>query len=89
MAERSDANAVAVDARATAWRPIETAPHDRQVLLFREGDMHVGCWVTDPYTGDEAFAIAELGDRGRAIVHPTHWRPLPAAPSASRGHVTT
>ena len=68
---------------AGKWQPIATAPHDKQVLLYKDGgDMHVGRWVKNPYTGDEAFAIAELGEHGRAIVHPTHWAELPMPPNA-------
>lgn len=64
------------------WQPIETAPKDCQILLHKAGgDMHVGVWVQDPWTGDEAFAIADLGEQGRAIVKPTHWQPLPPPPS--------
>lgn len=84
MTDRGEANA-----GTSRWQPIATAPHDCQVLLFKGGDMYVGCWVQDPFTGDEAFAIAELGDHGRAIVHPTHWCPLPAPPAASRNHPIT
>lgn len=62
------------------WQPIETAPHRGQVLLYLNGDMYVGVWTQNPYTGDEAFAVADLGEHGRAIVHPTHWMPLPEPP---------
>lgn len=64
------------------WKSIDSAPHDRQVLLHKaNGDMHVGRWVQNPCTNDEAFAIAELGEHGRAIVHPTHWAELPLPPN--------
>lgn len=62
------------------WQPIETAPQHGQVLLYLNGDMYVGVWTQNPYTGDEAFAVAELPDEKRAIVHPTHWMPLPEPP---------
>lgn len=75
MADCNEANA-----GASAWQPVETAPHDCQILLYSRGDMQVGVWVQNPETGDEAFAIAELGDHGRALVHPSHWQPLPAPP---------
>lgn len=68
---------------ADEWQPIETAPHDRLVLLFcASRDMHVGGWVQNPWTGNEAFEIADLGEQGRVIVHPTYWRELPEPPHA-------
>lgn len=43
--------------------------------------MHVGIWVKNPWSDDEAFAIADLGEHGRAIVHPSYWRELPEEPT--------
>lgn len=63
---------------SASWRPIATAPHRGRLLLRTEsGETYVGEWVQDPFTGDEAFAVADLGEHGRAIVHPVLWMPLP------------
>jgi hypothetical protein len=54
------------------WRPIETAPKDREVLVFDEGAIIVSLWVED----EQAW-----WDNGPMRPPPTHWRPLPAPPA--------
>lgn len=81
-----------------AWQPIETAPKMRTILLFAVSDvdehgsvknwkMATGSW----HTGyeDERSKAAGLtpwewdGHRVKVYeLHPTHWMPLPAPPSA-------
>ncbi|WP_162434591.1 Lar family restriction alleviation protein [Pseudoxanthomonas koreensis] len=64
------------------WQPIETAPRDVQVQLHKAGKQYVGQWALNPLTGEVAWSLGELGGGDRAlIVGPTHWMPLPAAPS--------
>ncbi len=61
-----------------AWQPIATAPKDgTQVLLFWKGNIAQAAWVSD-------WAWWEVsGWRENLIVaRPTHWMPLPAAPTA-------
>lgn len=65
---------------AAQWRPIESAPKDgRRVLIFNAlGNVHVGRWGCR-YVGDagpEAWV-----NEGKYIAVPSHWMPLPAAPS--------
>lgn len=59
------------------WRPIETAPMDREIILagrWQSGrwDMRVGQWLVVqrwPFVGEG---------------QPTHWRPLPSPPAEAR-----
>ena len=69
------------------WKPIDTAPHDRPVLLFDQSD-HYGnkpkgkTWVTACY---RAYAPTDVRYPGGtweclygpgAAVNPTHWAEL-------------
>ena len=68
------------------WQPIETAPKDKDILLFcpRLGVVR-GCWNdckyhknSKPYWTNDRADI--FGVRYTKSDQPTHWMPLPDAP---------
>ena len=69
------------------WQPIETAPKDgSNILLLRGGRCVVGYWDTDkyakrpkPYWSHDCERI--FGTREAKSNPPSHWMPLPAAPT--------
>ena len=70
-------------AEPTEWHPMETAPHDKRVMVWSGQEMYCAHWAQNPITGDEAWIVAEWGTEGdQALVKPTHWRPLPLPPNA-------
>lgn len=62
------------EACVSTWRPIETAPKDATVVVYRY-DGHVGgeCWW-DEETGEWWDNDADQ------TAHPTHWIPRPRLP---------
>jgi hypothetical protein len=66
------------------WQPIETAPKDREILLYG-GDIHEGFW--DELDFNEFSGTPIMGwNFGTADIdptnfEPTHWMPLPRPPS--------
>ena len=70
------------------WQPIETAPKDKDVLLYcpMRGVVR-GCWndckhATNPrpyWTHDRELLYGVLNTRND---QPTHWMPLPERPNA-------
>ena len=65
------------------WRPMETAPHDKRVMVWSGREMYCAHWAQNPMTCDEAWIVAEWGTDGdQALVKPTQWRPLPLPPNA-------
>ena len=66
-------------ANETAWQPIETAPVLSNVLVTRI-DYGQVCWVTDARKSKFGFWSTF---NGRAVNEPTHWMPLPKAPSGA------
>lgn len=71
------------------WKPIETAPKDRDILLWNGDEYCIGWWETakefnEPFN-DWCKGDAGAGtgyDCGFDRVHnPTHWMPLPPAPT--------
>lgn len=62
--------------RADQWQPIETAPHDKRVLVWSGHEIYAANWVKHPITGDEAWCVAEWGDGDQALVKPTLWMPI-------------
>ena len=54
----------------SGWRDIETAPKDREILLWA-GYCCVGSWI-DEYE--------QFGRDDHSLTEPTHWQPLPSAP---------
>ena len=66
---------------APVWQPIETAPHNRRLLVWSGQEMYCAHWSQNPITGDEAWIVAEWGTEGdQALVRPTHWMELPDMP---------
>jgi hypothetical protein len=75
----------AVEATRPKWLPIETAPKDgREMFVVRAFDVSNGFTGGRVYTSD-AYAVWRDDDGGFARwphhFQPTHWQPLPAAPS--------
>lgn len=63
------------------WQPIETAPKDgTRILLFNSYQVRLGYWG-----GKRPACWKE--DSGRSLwgAPPTHWMPLPAPPTNSKG----
>ncbi len=78
------------------WQPIESAPHDAEVLGWfpyyatsaMRGSVFVMRWNADTHTNKprpyfEASGWV-WGTRDQRSKQPTHWRPLPPAPAARR-----
>lgn len=66
----------------TGWRPIETAPRDEYVLVFRAGvsegaASRICIGLMRPRGRWVAASNAILAGRGA----PTHWQPLPEPPA--------
>jgi hypothetical protein len=51
------------------WQPIETAPKDRDILLYDE-NIYMGQWY------DKDWWV----EGGQITCNPTHWMPLPNPP---------
>ena len=65
------------------WKPIETAPKDKRLLVWSGQEMYCAHWAQNWQTGDEAWIVAAWGDEGdQALVRPSHWMPLPEPPNA-------
>lgn len=67
------------------WQPIETAPKDREVLLYcaETDEQFVAFWGTDPEDGDTQWVFARSPAVSFIVRSPTHWREKPAAPECS------
>jgi hypothetical protein len=69
------------DQPSAGWQPIETAPKDRRIIVFRP---HGTDYI--PKVGEDYWSV-ELGNcwaHSNSSVQPTHWMPLPDPPA---GHV--
>ena len=64
----------------TDWKPIETAPEDRPLLLWTGSNQYVGTWAQNPFTGDVSFIVCTLESGDQVLIKPTHWQPLPQPP---------
>lgn len=69
----------AVDAKSKqGWQPIETAPHDKRILVRTDREIYAAHWAQNVETGHEAWIVAEWGeDRDQALVTPDYWMPIP------------
>lgn len=67
---------------ANMWRPIESAPQMKSILLFAIQDIETGNWKMQ--TGFFHLGYDEWEWEGRILksydVKPTHWMPLPKPP---------
>ena len=58
--------------------PPETAPKDRRILVESDGDFFCVNWVKNPYTDDEAWAVAQLKNGDRILIRKIDcWYELP------------
>jgi hypothetical protein len=78
-----------------AWKPIETAPKDRHILLYGEVDggnrscdktLVSAIWVSggepsDIFGEEGGWMVSFTDDCIAAVVDPTHWREKPLPPS--------
>lgn len=69
------------------WRPIETAPHDKNILVFGKPTDIEGLCFNEPgiFTAywddiDRSFCLSGATWLG-PFISPSHWMPLPTAPS--------
>ena len=68
------------------WQPIETAPKDREILIFdTSGRQRVCQWVTAVEDGTGAWIygrrLSPIDPVAFFVEHPTHWRLLPSPPA--------
>ena len=61
------------DGNLQGWQPIETAPKDDEILVYRTGQRFVVRWFSESEHGP-AWVTPDL----TMITSPTHWHPLPA-----------
>ena len=71
-----------------AWRPIATAPRDSDIWVYGLATVWVGStpFMWQGQAGwdeeDASWMTTAHDDKGQALrVIPTHWMPLPAAPT--------
>lgn len=67
------------------WQPIETAPDDREILLFCGGKVTTGSWDLDIYRKNpkphwRTIRGTVYGKLWEKDNQPTHWMPLPDPP---------
>jgi hypothetical protein len=75
----------AAEQREPDWRPIATAPKDRDMILTDGVQVAQGGWVSDMDQGADyegQLRCAGWWSVPGDLVTPTHWMPLPAAPAA-------
>jgi hypothetical protein len=75
---------------ATHPQPIDTAPLDKNVLLWwtpKTPNPHAECWVIGAVSSHDPGKWWN-GQRAQLeeLAHITHWRPLPAGPTRRGGH---
>jgi hypothetical protein len=64
------------------WQPIETAPKDgTHFLASVDGDVRVVAWGKTSHVPLYGFCLADQGVEDFDICEPTHWMPLPTAPT--------
>jgi hypothetical protein len=63
------------------WRPIQTAPKDRSILLHTAyGLTYCGRWRSGTIGEPQEAVVAWRCDSSGRFATPTHWMPLPAPP---------
>ena len=70
------------------WRPIETAPKDKSVILWDGKCAYLAEWVSDFHGRNDGawtdHSVKSFGyEEENFVEHPTHWRPLPDPPDAA------
>ncbi|SUW10772.1 Uncharacterised protein [Bordetella bronchiseptica] len=65
----------------SAWMPIESAPKDGTEIWAYNGEQARMCWIEGEGYALWAWADELLSDADPNPDQPTHWQPLPAAPS--------
>lgn len=73
------------EAEERAWRPIETAPEDENVLVATEGGHVDAAFWTDDGDGPKWWWLVSANEYAKHPLHPnlvpTHWMPLPKHPT--------
>ncbi len=67
----------------TEWQPIETAPKDRDILVYEDGWCVVVSWEECDgvgYKGPNGHWMSNACVDSYTEVEPTHWQPLPEPP---------
>lgn len=84
---RGDTEPAAIAAwnrRAEGWMPIETAPRDKPIIVYQDGEQAVVTWMTALEDGAGDWIIwRRVGSDALAVrmPEPTHWRHLPTPPA--------
>lgn len=77
-----EAGAILAAADAAAWRPIESAPANKGIILVT-GDFVFYGFKDEMFSDGELFYSCTEGLKGGAInPQPTHWKPMPAPPAS-------
>lgn len=67
------------------WQLIETAPHDKRVLVWTGQEIYAAHWAQHTVTGDVAWIIAEWGDEGdQVLCKPILWTVCPELPAQNK-----
>ena len=75
----------ALQAEPQGWRPIESAPEDKNILVATAGG-HVDAafWTDEDGEGRKWWWLLSANEYAKHPIHanliPTHWMPLPAHP---------
>ena len=76
------------EAEEHAWRPIETAPEDENVLVATTGGWVDTAFWTDDGDGPKWWWLVSANNYAKHPLHPnlvpTHWMPLPKHPYGAR-----
>lgn len=72
------------------WQPIESAPRDREVLLYvaETNEQFVAFWGTCPQDGDTQWVFARGDNIAFLVRDPTHWAPLLPPPPTTTEETT-
>jgi hypothetical protein len=69
---------------AVRWKPIETAPKDEVVMLYKPDEPRSGGYVVSGYWGEwpalSTTTECWIACSGGPLRAPTHWMPLPEPP---------
>jgi hypothetical protein len=76
---------VAALAVATMWKPIATAPHDREVIVGNTLNVRTAQHMTAFEDGSTAWIIARGEGFGVLFDEPTHWMEKPPLPPRADG----